>query len=268
MRQHQVPRQLAFLLSTVTVVAHWGQAFSQQTRPYHGIVKDANNDQPVPSATINHKGPNNIYLADPSGRFSMYARPGDTLYFSSMGYQGRYHVLDEASLLVEVRLAKDTLQLPEVAIVGGPTPYQTDSLQGRETFRMELSRKPAAFRLRRNWTGPGISFDSPLSAPFQRLSPKHKRLRSFQRNFASDERQKYIETIYTEDWVGELTGLAGDTLRYFINSFPMDHTFARTATSLEKKAWVLHNLSLWNKDKDHYLRPYMERPPRSLPKGR
>jgi hypothetical protein len=53
--------------------------------------------------------------------------------------------------------------------------------------------------------------------------------------------QKYVDTRYTASLVNKLTGLSGDTLATFMNTYPMEYEYARHATDLELKAWVRDN---------------------------
>jgi hypothetical protein len=53
--------------------------------------------------------------------------------------------------------------------------------------------------------------------------------------------QKFIDTRYTPELVTKLTGYTGDTMILFMNTYPMDYSFARAASDLELKMWIRNN---------------------------
>ena len=130
-----------------------------------------------------------------------------------------------------------SVKLPDYE-VRGLTPFQKDSLEMTELYSKELSKKKI---------NPSVSFGGGLivsgliGAPVQRLSRSYKRNKRFKENLKKDMEQKYIDTRYTPVLTSALTGLSGDSLGLFMNTYPMNYTFARTAGDLELKAWIRNN---------------------------
>jgi len=44
-----------------------------------------------------------------------------------------------------------------------------------------------------------------------------------------------------------MTGLTGDSIHLFMQQYPIDYEFARSATDLEIKMWVRNNYKQWLK---------------------
>ena len=99
--------------------------------------------------------------------------------------------------------------------------------------------------------GGGIS--GLIGGPVQRLSKSYKQNKKFKENFQKEQEQKYIDTRYTQQLTSALTGLSGDTLVAFMNSYPMEYKFARTATDLELKMWVRGNYKDYMKPKNRVM---------------
>lgn len=87
----------------------------------------------------------------------------------------------------------------------------------------------------------GGGFTGLIGTPLKKLSKSYKQNQRFKANFKNGIEQKYIDTRYTQSLVTALTGFAGDTLAYFMNSYPMEYSFARAATDLELKMWIRNN---------------------------
>jgi hypothetical protein len=90
---------------------------------------------------------------------------------------------------------------------------------------------------------------SPVTAVYQQFSKKYKNLRTFQAQYHSYEEQKFIDTKYTYELVNEITKLEGDSAAYFMNAYPMEYKFARLASPLEIKMWIIDNWKSYNLNK-------------------
>lgn len=90
-----------------------------------GIVLDAENRNEVPYASVRIAGTQYGTSSDNTGYFSVFMNPGDTLLFSSIGYQEAafimpYNVNAETYSLVQL-MRKETVLLEEVVVFPWPT---------------------------------------------------------------------------------------------------------------------------------------------------
>ena len=90
-----------------------------------GVVLDADSRSAVPYATIRIAGTQYGTSSDNTGYFSEFINPGDTLIFSSIGYQDAafimpYTVSSETYSLVQL-MRKETVLLDEVIVFPWPT---------------------------------------------------------------------------------------------------------------------------------------------------
>ena len=74
-------------------------------------------------------------------------------------------------------------------------------------------------------------------------------LYEFQKTFAEEEVNKFIDTRYTTSLVAKLTGLTGDSVAHFMYDYPMPYDYARNATDLELKMWIRSSYKEWIKRK-------------------
>ena len=172
-----------------------------------------------------------------AGNFDLPAKNGDGISFSFLGY----HTIQRLATLgidLRVELFPLSVQLKEYILRPDYTPFQRDSAALATLYSSQLNTKPIK---------PGFSnangggFTGLIGGPIQKMSKGYKKNKRFKENFQKDIEQKYIDTRYTPGLVSALTGFAGDTLAIFMNSYPMEYTFARTATDLEIKMWIRNN---------------------------
>ncbi len=207
-----------------------------QAQSLKGIVTDGESSKPVAGAIVTNQATQQSTNTDEEGNFLLLARSGDIISVSFHGY----HTIQRTAtpgVLMHFELRSISVKLPDYE-VRGLTPFQKDSLEMTELYSKELSKKKI---------NPSVSFGGGLivsgliGAPVQRLSRSYKRNKRFKENLKKDMEQKYIDTRYTPVLTSALTGLSGDSLGLFMNTYPMNYTFARTAGDLELKAWIRNN---------------------------
>ncbi len=171
------------------------------------------------------------------GTFTIDVKEGHYLQFSYTGYKPRIiRVRDVTKVdFLRVKLVIGRTELAAVKITKPLTQYQKDSIQRAEIYRDIFNYKQEK------------SIFSPVSAVQQLFSKKHKNLRKFKAQVLQMEQQKFIDTRYTPEMVGKLTKLSGDNLAYFMNAYPMELAFARDASELEIRGWVLRNWADYQK---------------------
>lgn len=201
-----------------------------------GNVSDKETSQPVYHVTITNLVSSSSVISDALGNFSIAAKKGDSLAFSYIGYHTVViAAAPDISLFAE--LTPLNVRLPAYT-VHDYTPFQRDSIELTRLYSSELNKKPIK---------PGFSsangggLTGLIGGPIQKLSRSYRQNKRFKKTFQKDLEQKFIDTRYTPKLVNALTGLTGDTLVMFMNTYPMEYMFARHATDLEMKAWIRDN---------------------------
>ena len=171
------------------------------------------------------------------GTFTIDVETDHYLQFSYAGYKPRIVRIRDVKKVdfLRVKLVIGRTELAAVKITKPLTQYQRDSIDRADTYRdiFKYEQEKSIF--------------SPVSAVQQLFSRKHKNLRKFKAQVLAMEQQKYIDTRYTPAMVGKLTKLSGDNLAYFMNAHPMELDFARYASELELRGWVLRNWADYQK---------------------
>lgn len=123
---------LCLLLGCLPLYSVWSQSF-----PLTGYVIDKTTEKPLVGTTIIVPRAHRGAVTDIDGRFQLNVLPGDTLYFSHIGYENAYYVVPlnkQEAYTVRLALDIDVFELKAVEIF----PYGTE-LQFKQAFlNMEL----------------------------------------------------------------------------------------------------------------------------------
>lgn len=207
-------------------------AFSMQAQKIiSGIVVDSVNQKPMASVSIENITSKSGTKTNYRGTFSLEVNNDHYLKVSYIGYKPRIIRIKnlEDTDFLRVVLAVGKVELQKVKIVVPLTAYQKDSIERAKIYRDILKYKQEK------------SGFSPVTTVFQKFSKKHKNLRHFKEQVLDMEQQKYIDTRYTKELCARITKLKGDDLAHYMNAYPMEFQYARTASDLEIYGWVARN---------------------------
>lgn len=203
-----------------------------------GTVTEAQTGRPLVAVTVVNIATQESVYTDERGNFALPMQTGRQVVFSFVGYKTiqKYITDEELSGGMKIALPIQRYELAELVLRPKYTPYQLDSLHRRTVYS-----RPLAWKRTR-------SIMSPVSLIADRLSHKSRERYKFQKNFTRWEDEKFVDTRYTPELVESLTGLAGDSVGYFMNAYPMPYDYARSATELELKMWIRYNYRQWIKN--------------------
>jgi len=202
-----------------------------------GIVIDGETLKPLYPVTVLNISNSQKTTTDEQGNYSIPAKEDDLIVFSFIGYHTVQRLATLGTLL-QVELLPLSVQMQEYVLHPGYTPFQKDSAEMAELYSTELNKK--AIKPKVSMDG-GLTVSGLIGAPVQRMSKSYKRNKKFKEHFKKDMEQKFIDSRYKPELVTALTGFSGDTLATFMNTYPMEYSFARAATDLEIKMWVRNN---------------------------
>ena len=212
-------------------------AFCVHAQTMRGIVVDGETGQPLYLVNVLDLANSQSTSTDERGIYILPAKNGDAISFSFIGYHTVQRLATTDSVL-HTGLFPLSVKLQEYILHPDYTPYQKDSAEMAIRYSTELSKtaiKPGFS------TANGGGFTGIIGSAVQKVSRSYKQNKKFKKNFQQDLEQKYIDTRYTPVLVTALTGFAGDTLAVFMNTYPMEYKFARTASDLELKMWIRNN---------------------------
>ncbi len=196
-----------------------------------GIVLDSAFSKPMASVVVENITTKTGTKTNYRGTFTLEVNNDNYLKISYTGYKPRIIRIQDVEDIdfLTIKLAIGRVQLKEVKITKPLTPYQRDSIERAKIYEDVFNYKQEKSAL------------SPVTSVYQMFSKKHKNQRKFKEQVLDMEKQKFIDTRYTKEMVKDITNLTGDELAFFMNAYPMDLDFARTASELELRMWVRYN---------------------------
>lgn len=223
------------------IIAFLFIATSIQGQTLEGVVVDEMTGKPLFAAGVTNLNTQISTYTNQDGHFRLPAKISDSVRFSFVGYKAVVNIVPAAALLsqMKVPLAPDNFMLDEFTIHPNYTPYQIDSMKRHAEFAKDLDKQPVKVKF--GTTGQGIGVDGVIGSLVQKVSRGEKKRKKFAKEFKQEEEERYIDLKYTPEIVSSLTGFKDDSLATFMNTYPMEYQFARTASDLEIKMWVRYN---------------------------
>lgn len=192
-----------------------------------GYVFDVDKDSVLTFANVYNTRTMRGTITDRNGFFRYYALPGDTLWFSSMGYYPlQYKIIDDPGSRIQdtFYLKARTYKIPDVDILA-LTRYEKlryevknmevprDVKNARNNFPVVNHNVNAFYE--RNSESFGLIM-SPISALYDAFSKEGKERRKLAELMRQDAIDEKIALKYNEDLVNRVTGFEGDLLIEFM----------------------------------------------------
>ncbi len=202
-----------------------------------GTIIDSAKRNTINSVRVENLSTHQGDYSNADGFFSIEGKEGDYIIFSYLGFNNKVIRLN-SSLNNNNQIVKMTIKtvgLKGVTIKQGPTQYQTDSAKRADIYKdaFDYTQTKSAM--------------SPITSLYQVFSKKHKTMRHFQDQIVDIEKQKFIDTRYSEELTAQMTGLKEEALIKFMQAYPMEVDFARAASDLEIKMWIKYNFQEYSK---------------------
>lgn len=206
---------------------------------YKGFVYDSASKATMNPVRVENLTTHEGTFTNQVGYFELDAKPTDHIIFSMIGYKNLIVRVEENDNVKynSIFLRPSPISLKGVVIKKGPTQYQLDSARRADIYKdvFEYEQEKSAF--------------SPISSIYQKFSKKHKNTRKFKNQIVNMEEQNFIDSRYTRELVMILTKLKEEDAQSFMNAYPMEYMFARTASDLEIKMWIKYNYQEYSKRK-------------------
>lgn len=202
-----------------------------------GVIIDGETKQPLSPVNVVDNANSQSTATSDRGLFYLSAKNGDVISFSYIGYH-TIQRLANTDTVMHIEMFPLSVSLQEYVLHPEYTPYQQDSVEMVTRYSTELNKKPVKVGFS---SANGGGFTGLIGRPVQKMSKSYKQNKKFKENFQREQEQKYIDTRYTQKLTSALTGITGDSLAMFMNTYPLEYKFARTATDLEIKMWIRGN---------------------------
>ncbi len=214
---------LLFVLSSAFLPQY---LYAQRRVNIKGKVTDAKTHQPIPLVNVRNINKETSTITDSTGQYNITAKNYDRIVFSYIGYTSdtiRVNALYQ-NQIIDIQMKEQKYSFAPVDIIGSRPNYRRDSLERRKWFSSALNE---------NKTNGWGAVEHPISALFDAISGKRKRLWRFQKDYKAYEQQKYIASRIQRNKIKKLFDLKGDSLTAFLIWYKPNYYFVRNATDYE-----------------------------------
>lgn len=191
-----------------------------------GNVSDADNHTPLISVSVRNISKESGTITDSSGKYQISAYDFDRIVFSYLGYFNdtvQVNALYKRQI-INIELKKSKYSFEPVEIIGQRPNYARDSAERRQWFSGTLGQEKT-----RGWG----AVEHPISALYDALSGRQKRIWRFQKDYKAYEQEKYVNSRVHPKQITELFHLEGDSLKAFLLWYQPGYYFVRKATDYE-----------------------------------
>lgn len=206
----------------------FGQVHAQQKRQVSiiGHVYDADSHRPLSGVSIRNINTETGTLTDSSGGYKIQAGDFDRIVFSYLGYRPDTVQVNALYIRqrIDVHLHKNRYSIAPVDIIGQRPDYRRDSIERRYWFSDVLGQEKTR----------GLSaVEHPISALYDALSGRQKRIWRFQKDYKAYEEQKYVRSRVNPGLIERTFNLKGDSLEAFLLWYNPSYYFVRGATDYD-----------------------------------
>jgi hypothetical protein len=198
------------------------------------------------AATIQNTSQHRVNISDLGGNYKIAADIGDSVIFSHLGYISDTIVVNSAMfserLPIELKVKISNLASVDVNEM---SKYTLDSLSRREDYDYIFKNKNAKplWDNKLSGDGRGVNF-----SPIGHWSANEKQKRKLKERLEKDDKEEFIYYKFSRR-VPRLTGLRGDSLIMFINTYKPTYEYCVHASSLDILLYINDKLVLFKKKK-------------------
>jgi len=227
----------------ITLLTFWSAGYAQQTMT--GKVEKRGSTEIIIGANVINLKQGKHNISDMGGNYRIPAAAGDTIIFSSAGYQPDTTIVAGYMFTENYLVAlKPNVVMLQSLTVEESRNYQLDSMQRREDYKFILDKKHPVklWNEKRASDGPGLSF-----SPIGYMSKKEREKRRLKKRLRQEEEDYYIDSRFPVARVAQLTRLQGDSLRIFMNRCRPSYQFCRGATNQDIFLYINDKVRLFRK---------------------
>ncbi|RYE25121.1 MAG: hypothetical protein EOP51_05170 [Sphingobacteriales bacterium] len=145
----------------------------------------------------------------------------------------------------------NSVQLKNVDVLSDVAKYHRDSVNMAQIYKKvyeDATRKPKSSIF--GQPSPiglsiGVQYEGLVSAFARKISGKQKSDKRFINDFKHTQANKFIDLKYNPEIVRGVVEMDTTGIPEFIRAYPMEESYARTASALEIKMWIRSNFRDW-----------------------
>lgn len=223
---------LKLTIYALFLILSFPAALEAQTAKVQGIVLEKGSTQRIGKAFIKNSRTKENTFNNARGEFEIGVSLDDLIITSKEGYTPDT-VQYTGQLVLMIYLERTSIYIPEVNVVARRSPDEL--LQRRkEEFNKAYKLADPGSIFSVGQTGAGLS----IGSIYNMLSKEGKNARRLTKFIQREYEEDVIDSKFTRDLVGSLTGLAGDRLTVFMRNYRPTYYFVTAASPYELATYI------------------------------
>lgn len=204
-------------------------------QPFMGKIYKKGSKEVLNSVSIQNMTRLTYNLSDQGGNFRIQASDGDTLIFSSAGYQTDTLFVTSNMFAGEYQVHMEPKVVTLAAVrVGSLSNYQLDSMERRKDYDWVYGRRGSTPLVDKKKAGDGVGASMTLPS----FSSGDRQIERLRKRLVTEEEDFYIDSRFTREYVTRLTHLQGDSLDQFMAKYRPAYKWCRMATNTDMLLWI------------------------------
>ncbi len=196
-----------------------------------GIIKDIANDEPIENVTIKNVTTNLEVTTPKNGEWAIVVKRNDLVEIKHLSYETISIRIksDKNPRFYSLIMRPKTNKLMEIFVRDKARSYKADSVRSYETYKLILEK-------------PGVDEMSASVAPVAMMSNKFRQEQEFKRLYTQWEQEKYVDYLFNPKQLGKWTGLSGDSLQLYMNTYRPTYQYLRNTTDYNYLLYLKESL--------------------------
>lgn len=205
------------LFTTLLLLCLAFQSLAQQ-RIIHGLVLEAASKQAMGQVSIQNIYTNEQVQSDSNGVFKIGVEQGQLVEFRKAGFKIARMRIPKGAMApyFKILLHKQRNAVPEYI----QNQFKADSIRYHELYKTALNF-------------PKLSPFEAMQHPFSALSKKNRMIWAFQDAYSEFEKQKYIDYMFNDKLIEQMTGIKGDSLVLYKRYYTPSYDFIRKSNTYD-----------------------------------
>lgn len=198
-----------------------------------GKVYDLENNKPLDGVEVLNVHSGKVFYTDSTGLFEMDVEKGQLVEFTLIGYDvSRVRIAgNQVAQYYNIAMKPGAITLEEVQIYDlGRGKWGSDSAKSAETYKQILEH----YKLE------GLDV---IQHPFDAMSKTNRQIWAFQRHYDFFEKEKYIDYVFNEKIIKDLTGLGADSMTNFMRAYRPQYDMIRNSSTYEFYEYIQRSVA-------------------------
>lgn len=202
-----------------------------------GIIADLETGRPLGDVSIRNIHMGTAIHTDTSGRFTMEVAADQLIEFYAPGYKMEKVRVPQGMIPPYFKIFLKKTAIEQQDYLAKSRDWKQDSMRTYALYQHELEF-------------PKMSTLDMINHPFSALSKRNRQIWAFQDEYAMLEKEKFIDYVFNEKLVGEMTGMQGDSARAYLRMFRPKYEQLRRMSEYDFYNYVTRTVAMFREGYD------------------